>query len=102
MEVLLLQELFRPSRLPCVQLFGTLLWRLEAVPFPRSVGHRVLVRPSMATAQGRHWRNCDGMIMRNCRLEGHRCATAHLHTVARLECRSDVAGLPVESATSER
>ena len=48
-------------------------------------------RPGMSKAQGRGQGNCDGTIMSNCMLEGHRCATAHLHTVPCLECSSDFA-----------
>jgi hypothetical protein len=55
-------------------------------------------RPGMAKAQGRRQGNCDDTIMSHCTLEGHRCATAPLHTVARLEYGGDIAGRPAASA----
>src|SRR5215475_9962826 len=58
--------------------------------------------PRMAKAQRRCQGNCDGTTIGNCLLAGYHCATAHLHTIARLECGGDVAGLPTESATTDR
>src|SRR5689334_16734195 len=102
MEVLLLQELFRLRCVPVLcssaPRYGDLRWyHFTGLQDTVSQWHS-----GMAKAQERCQGNADGRAMGNGRLEEHRCGTAHLHTVARLECGGDVAGRPAESATTDR
>src|SRR5512145_2023770 len=69
--------------------YGDLRW-CHCIGFEDAVSQG---RQSMAKAQRRRQGNCDDAARRNCILEGHRCATAHLYTIACMECGGDVACL---------